>query len=172
MNDEKKFAERVKQLRITVSLTQQQLGEAVGLSKQAINDIEQGRKQTRIDKAIAIARLFNTTVDYLVGDTDNPVRPSEVPFVEHLFAYDEGILLSRRIKPIREKLGVSHQDVGKETLMGTRRYRRIETADDSPSIFELKKLCNYFNISADYLLGLTDEPRPLREENISSDQKQ
>lgn len=69
-NVTKYFSERVKQLRIENKLTQQQLGDLVGLSKQAINDIEKGRRLTTVDKALLIAHQFNTTVEYLCGVTD------------------------------------------------------------------------------------------------------
>lgn len=68
------FGERIKIFRLQKNMTQQQLGAAVGLSKQAINDIEQGRRETKLSRAIALARIFDTTVEYLVGDTDNPHR--------------------------------------------------------------------------------------------------
>ena len=62
-------------MRQAAGLTQKQVGEAVGLTMQAINDIEKGRRETKISKAIAIARLFDTTVEYLAGYTDDPKRP-------------------------------------------------------------------------------------------------
>lgn len=71
-NITKYFSERVSQLRIENNLTQQQLGNLIGLSKQAINDIEKGRRLTTVDKALLIASQFNTTVEYLCGVTDNP----------------------------------------------------------------------------------------------------
>jgi len=66
------FGERVKTLRAASKLTQQQLGELVGLSKQAINDIEKGRRGTLVFKAVMIARHLNTTVEYLCGMSDLP----------------------------------------------------------------------------------------------------
>lgn len=64
------FSKRVKSFRIENNLTQQQLGDIIGLSKQAINDIEKGRRLTTVDKALLIAQYFNTTVEYLCGVTD------------------------------------------------------------------------------------------------------
>lgn len=69
------FGQRIASLRKLAGLTQKQLGEGVGLSMQAINDIEKGRRSTNVLKSIAIARLLNTTVEYLAGATDNPSRP-------------------------------------------------------------------------------------------------
>lgn len=75
MPSENIFGQRIFELRKAAGLTQKQVGEAVGLTMQAINDIEKGRRETKISKAVAIARLFDTTVEYLAGYTDNPKRP-------------------------------------------------------------------------------------------------
>lgn len=72
MNSLNVFAERIKLLRIQSTLTQQQLGEAVGLSKQAINDIEHCRRTTTLDNLVAFANYFNVTTDYLLGLSDDP----------------------------------------------------------------------------------------------------
>ena len=66
------FAERVRNLRTSAGMTQQELGDIIGLSKQAINDIEKCRRLTSIYNAIRIANYFNTTVDYLSGIVDDP----------------------------------------------------------------------------------------------------
>lgn len=68
------FGERVAKQRKTLCLTQQQLGDMVGLTKQAINDIEHGRRNTLVPKAVLIAKSLNTTVEYLAGATDDPKR--------------------------------------------------------------------------------------------------
>ena len=72
MISENIFGERLKALRTAANITQQQLGEVAGLSKQAINDIEKGRRGTLVTKAVLMARHFNTTVEYLCGATDVP----------------------------------------------------------------------------------------------------
>lgn len=66
------FGEKVRERRILMGLTQQQLGEAVGLSKQAINDIEKGRRSTLITKGLKIAECLNTSFMYLAGRNDDP----------------------------------------------------------------------------------------------------
>ena len=68
------FASRLKELRLTRGDTQVSLGAAVGLAKQAINDIEHFRRTTTIEKICEIADYFDVSIDYLVGRTDNPGR--------------------------------------------------------------------------------------------------
>lgn len=75
MDSKNIFGQRVFERRKSLGMTQKQVGEAVGLSMQAINDIEKGRRETTISKALALAKLFNTTVEYLAGATDNSVLP-------------------------------------------------------------------------------------------------
>lgn len=74
MDFQKVFGERVASRRKTLKLTQQQLGDTVGLTKQAISDIEHGRRNTLVSKAILIAQALDTTVEYLGAATDDPAR--------------------------------------------------------------------------------------------------
>jgi transcriptional regulator with XRE-family HTH domain len=66
------FGERVKELRIKKNLKQSELGEFVGLSDNAISDIERARRATTLEKLEALADYFDVSVDYLMGRTDNP----------------------------------------------------------------------------------------------------
>jgi DNA-binding XRE family transcriptional regulator len=65
---------RLKELRNSRNHSQKTLGEAIGLSMQTINDIEKGRSNTTLEKAIAIADYFDVSLDYLVGRSDDPKR--------------------------------------------------------------------------------------------------
>lgn len=69
------FGTRIAARRKEFHLTQQQLGDLVGLSKQAINDIEHGRRSTIVAKALAIADALDTSVEYLAGVTEDPRKP-------------------------------------------------------------------------------------------------
>jgi len=66
------FAVRLKELRKSRNLTQGAVGEAIGLKKQVINDMEHGRCKTSLDRAVALANYFGVSLDYLTGRTDNP----------------------------------------------------------------------------------------------------
>lgn len=66
------FSERVKSLRKMKNIKQSELGKIVGLSDNAISDIERGYRLTTIDKIVDLADFFDVSIDYLVGRTDNP----------------------------------------------------------------------------------------------------
>ncbi|WNM35931.1 helix-turn-helix transcriptional regulator [Streptomyces sp. Li-HN-5-11] len=53
----------VRELRLGKSLSQQELGQALGVSRQTINAIEQCRYDPSLPLAIRIARYFGTTVE-------------------------------------------------------------------------------------------------------------
>ena len=54
---------RVKELRDARGLTQQQLADAVGVSRQSINSIERGRYVPSLELALTFARLFRLSTD-------------------------------------------------------------------------------------------------------------
>jgi putative transcriptional regulator len=56
---------RVKELREQLGWTQQQLAEAVGVSRQSINSIERQRYVPSLPLALLFARLFRVTTDEL-----------------------------------------------------------------------------------------------------------
>jgi transcriptional regulator with XRE-family HTH domain len=64
------FSIRVRECRLSKKLSQKALGEGVGLSMQAINDIENNRSSTTLEKASLIADFLDVSLDYLVGRTD------------------------------------------------------------------------------------------------------
>jgi putative transcriptional regulator len=53
----------VRDLRTTMGLSQQQLGEAMDVSRQTINSIEKERYTPSLPLAIALARYFGRTVE-------------------------------------------------------------------------------------------------------------
>jgi putative transcriptional regulator len=53
----------VRDLRLAADLSQSDLGAALGVSRQTINSIENGRYLPSLPLAIAIARHFDTTVE-------------------------------------------------------------------------------------------------------------
>lgn len=54
---------RVKELRIARGWTQEQLADAVGVSRQSINSIERGRYVPSLSLALTFARVFGCSTD-------------------------------------------------------------------------------------------------------------
>jgi len=60
-----------------------------------------------------------------------------------------------KIKMLRENKNVNQTELGKAVNMTQRKVTYIECGKYEPSIEDIVALCNYFKISADYLLSLT-----------------
>lgn len=68
----------------------------------------------------------------------------------------------RRIRDVREDRDLSQKEVGRLLQKSQQGYSHIESGRAELKIDDLATLCKFYNLSADYLIGLTDEPRPLK----------
>jgi len=61
-----------------------------------------------------------------------------------------------RIKELREEKGLSQTKLAQALGFNQRTISDYETGKREPNVETIKKLCKYFGVSADYLLGLED----------------
>jgi putative transcriptional regulator len=64
----------VRELRTAKGLSQGELGTALGVSRQTINAIEQGRYLPSLPLAIGMARYFSTTVEQMFEPDEEGAR--------------------------------------------------------------------------------------------------
>ncbi|MBP3760921.1 MAG: helix-turn-helix transcriptional regulator [Ruminococcus sp.] len=64
------FYERIKELRLSLGLTQVQFGRKLCVTKQCISNWENCNLQPSIDMLIRIAETFSISADYLLGLSD------------------------------------------------------------------------------------------------------
>lgn len=69
---------RIRQVRVEHKETQAEVAEAVGCSSVVFSRYENGQRQPPIEILISIARHFNVSVDYLVGNSEYTVPPLPV----------------------------------------------------------------------------------------------
>lgn len=67
-----------------------------------------------------------------------------------------------RIKNIREDRDITQAQIGKILNKSQQGYNHIETGRAELKIDDLVLLCKYYNLSADYLIGLIDKPIPYK----------
>lgn len=72
------LGQRIQELRKAMGLSQEALGEALGVSRQAVSKWEGDNGIPELDKLIAMSRLFGVTVGELLG-VEAPAQPAEVP---------------------------------------------------------------------------------------------
>jgi len=68
------FKDRLRAIRKANNVTQKQTAEAIGTSEQNYQRYERGTQQPTLPVLLTLADLFNVSLDYLVGRSDNPKR--------------------------------------------------------------------------------------------------
>ncbi len=66
------------------------------------------------------------------------------------------IILGKRLKELREERGLTQKDVAKALCLHTVTYLHYEKAQREPPLAVLGDMAKFFNVTTDYLLGLTD----------------
>lgn len=64
---------RIKRLREREEMSQEALANTLGVARPAITEIEKGRRRVSSDELIALSRIFQVSVDYLLGLSEEPV---------------------------------------------------------------------------------------------------
>lgn len=64
----------------------------------------------------------------------------------------------QRLREVREDRDLSQAEVGKVLNKSQQGYSHIENGRAELKIEDLITLCRYYNLSADYLIGLSSRP--------------
>ena len=67
-----------------------------------------------------------------------------------------------RIRNVREDRDLTQAQIGQILNKSQQGYNHIEAGRAELKIEDLAKLCEFYNLSADYLIGITDEEKKLR----------
>lgn len=66
----------------------------------------------------------------------------------------------QRLKAARKSSGEKQEELGLLLGVGKSQVSEMERGTASTTLEKLSIICQHYNVSADYLLGLTDEPKP------------
>lgn len=62
-----------------------------------------------------------------------------------------------RLRELRLAHELTQKQVAEQLNISTRAYAHYEQGGREPSLDVLRKICDFFDVSADYLIGRTDE---------------
>ncbi len=68
------FNQRARNLREDLDLSQDYIAQKLGVSRATVNRYENDRYDLKLSYAIELAKIFNVSLDYLTGLTNDP-RP-------------------------------------------------------------------------------------------------
>ncbi|MBD5636503.1 MAG: helix-turn-helix transcriptional regulator [Clostridia bacterium] len=64
---------------------------------------------------------------------------------------------SERLKELRKEKGITQEKLAEETGLTQGALTRYENGLRSPAVYAIITLAKYFNVTTDYLLGVTDD---------------
>ena len=67
-----------------------------------------------------------------------------------------------RLRGVREDRDLTQAEVGKILNKSQQGYNHIEAGREELKIDDLVKLCQFYNLTADYLVGLSDQPQKIK----------
>ena len=66
--------------------------------------------------------------------------------------------IADRLVSLQQERNINKKDIAEAAGLSIMGYYRYEKGQREPSASTIIKLCDFFNVSADYLLGRTDRP--------------
>ena len=152
MFSQKKFGDRLHALRKEQKLILEKFAEPLGVTKQAVGRWEKGERQPSLALLSKIAESYKISTDYLLGLLD---RREQMQQGEGQMFSPE--LLSERIKLLRKQQGLTLEQFGVEIGVTKQTTSRWETGLRQPSLEMLARIAEFYGVSTDYLLGLSDK---------------
>ena len=67
-------------------------------------------------------------------------------------------VFSERIKSLRAERGLSQKEIANSIGISESAYQRYEQPTREPTLGKIIKIADYYDVSTDFLLGLSDDP--------------
>ena len=122
------------------------------MNKSTLSRYENGLQDPIYTVVVNLSKIFNVSVDYLSGVSDENTSIKEVNAKKNV------TILSERLKQTREHLKISRKDVAEHLGIAVRTYASYENGEREPNSETLISLSKLYNVSTDYMLGLSDTP--------------
>lgn len=148
--------DRIKQIRHNRHMTQAEFADLIGISRAYYSHIENGTSNITDTVLQRISIKFNLPIDYLIGNSMEILEEKGDINRKIVYKLPE-IRVNRRMKELRESRGLSTMELSQVLGVSERIYTKYEQGDFVPDIEILIKLSYFYNISADWLLGITEK---------------
>ncbi|TZE81977.1 helix-turn-helix domain-containing protein [Calorimonas adulescens] len=132
---------KIKELRLSRKMTQEELGKIIGVTTSMIGMYETGARNPSYTVLKKIAEYFNVTTDYLLGH-------EEIKDVE----------IGANIKKYRKQAGLTQQELADKANISRSYLADVENGRYNPSLETLNSIAKVLNIKvSDILNGDTDK---------------
>ncbi|WP_393965228.1 helix-turn-helix domain-containing protein [Exiguobacterium sp. S22-S28] len=170
---EKSFrGDRLRELRAQRGWQQDETASKFGMTPATLSRFENGKRQPDPSTLVLLADAFDVSADFLLGRVERPeATPSR--YDGHASKTNDRIHLSEqghttlvhekrfqneRLRKWRLKKGMQQDELAMRVKTNTSTLSRIENGKKQPDPEMIILIAELFNVSTDYLLGLTDDP--------------
>lgn len=77
-------------------------------------------------------------------------------------------MVGKRLRLLRTERELTQEELGKVLGVGKTTISQYESEVRKPDADMLKRIAQFFDVSVDYLLGLTEEKRPVKLETLAA----
>lgn len=130
------FGENLKRIRESLGLTQTELAQQLGTTKQSINRYEKNLREPNIRTVSEFAAALMVPVEELTGE------------------YILNPWSSKNLIRIRQQFGLTSDQVAKHIGISPDLYKKYEDETAEPSISVLVRLSKFFFVDTDFILDL------------------
>lgn len=152
------LSDRIKELRLSADMTQEEFGKKFGIVKSTVSLYESGKSTPNDELKKQICDYFNISVDYLLGVSDDKHRnsPSDDRGFFFFFFFDDKDLQEVFVSALKTALETQNMTVSElceKTGIDVDTCNQYLTGEHAPTLEHLVELSKALDVSIDYLLG-------------------
>lgn len=132
------MAVRLSMLRLDSKKRQKAVANDLDIKPQVLAYYEKGKRHPDFKTLCSLARYYNVSVDYLLGNSDE---------VKNLTCF------SIKLKELRKERKLTQIQLAEILETSKQSIWNYEASHREPNIKMIIKIAKYFNVSADYILG-------------------
>ncbi len=149
------YKEKLRYLRESKELTQQEVGAIIGVDRKAYSHFETEYTIIPIKHLITLCNCFNVSLDYIFN-FNSLIQYSNI---------NKNInvdISGTRLKELRKENKLTQEELANILKSDRSTLAKYEKGTNIISTSYLYEICRNFKVSADYLLGRIDEPKYLK----------
>ncbi len=154
------ISEKLKELRKEKGKTQKEIAHDLGISATGYANWEQGYRNPSILEITRLSKYFNESADYLLGLSDDytSAQPPMHKPVSQASTKKHVI----RLRELRDEKGLSQKQLAEVLGYTQGSISEWERGATEPSIENILRLCEFFDVSTDCLLGISTDFDPIK----------
>ena len=135
---------RIKELRVAAGIEQKTLALDLHVAQPTVSEWESGKKMPSSKSSERLADYFGVSIDYLLGrDLATNKAACTLSF-------------SARLKHLRERSELNRNDLAEALDVTPNAVSAFENGNRTPTVEFVAKVAAYFDVTTDYLLGVSD----------------